>query len=100
MKQEFKDLLLQVAINRARKLNYEFTNITIDEINKLINTGVENMSDSEVRNAPSRQRAQDNLVKLINNMAKYATDNRINENLDLRTFSASKTSICPLWPFC
>lgn len=100
MKQEFKDLLLQLAQNSAEIRGFNITSFTINEIRQFINDGVDKMTDSQLSSNIDKQRAQENLLRLIDGMTKYANDNNIRGELNYPTFNSSRSSICPLWPFC
>jgi hypothetical protein len=99
-RQEFKQQLLETAKNEANRRHYRFMGDVDTNLKELINSGVERMSSSEFVSEIKRQEAERNLNKLVEYMVINAKSRNLSENLDTRSFSAVRMSICPLWPFC
>lgn len=98
--EELIRVLFAAAQERARLRNYKLDVLAENELKKFIRTGVNRMTKIEVSSPESQERAKKNLMELIDLMIKDASSRFINESLDTRTFSNSRASLCPRWPFC
>lgn len=100
MREELKRLILQRAKYKANSLGYNLTSITEDDLKNFINNGVDRMTSSEYISNSDNLRALNNIDILIEKMHLDAKSRFITENLDYKSFSNARASICPLWPFC
>lgn len=98
--EELIKLLFAAAQERARLKNYKFDALAENDLKNFIRTGVNRMTSLEINSITSRALAEKNLMELIDLMIKDAGTRFINESLDTRTFSNSRASLCPRWPFC
>ena len=100
MNEDFKRRLLEAARRRARQSNFAFTSVAETDLKSFIDQGVDKMSSADLISDSRKDLAESNLLKLVDRMANEAAKRNLNENLDYKTFSDSRMSICPLWPFC
>ncbi|WDF56897.1 hypothetical protein [Mucilaginibacter sp. KACC 22063] len=96
MNEQFKKHLFDVAATRIRQRGMPVPLMISELLRETINTGVTNMSESELNDTSKRQLAEKNLLFLVDSMIQRS----LYEGLQTRTFSNARKSICPLWPFC
>jgi len=99
-RQEFKKELIELAKRRATYKDYGITLVAMTDLEELIESGVNRMTLSELDSSSSRVLAENNLRKIIDEMANDAKSRRLYESLDYKSFVNVRSSICPLWPFC
>lgn len=99
MNEEFKRMLLESARRRARQSNFEFTSVAETDVKSFIDQGVDKMNSEDLASDNRKNLAESNLLKLVDSMANQAKRDSTG-NLNYKTFSDSRKSICPLWPFC
>lgn len=100
MNEQFKDRLFSASERYVRKLNFKFSEIATTDLKAFINRGVDRMTESELRDETKKDLAEKNLMKVIEAMVGEAGKRKLHENLDYKTFSDARMSICPCWPFC
>lgn len=100
MRDQFKQLLFNNAVLKARSLGYTFSSITESDLKEFISQGVDNMNFAQMSSPTDNLRAVRNTELLIEKMAENARSRYLNESLDYKSFSNIRDSICPLWPFC
>jgi hypothetical protein len=99
MREQLKRLIFDRAKNKARNLGFNLTDETVDNLRKLIEIAVDNMSYSEASSTVDNTRALLNTDILIERLANNSRLKNSN-NLDYKSFNSVRDVICPLWPFC
>ena len=97
---EFKKELIELAKRRAFYRDYGITSVAMTDLEKLIESGVDRMTLSELESSSSRTLAENNLRKIIDEMAIDTKSRNLYESLDYKSFVNVRSGICPLWPFC
>ncbi|GEM_PF-2539545 len=97
---DFKQKLLELAKSEARKTNYYFVSDVESGLREFIDSGVNRMSLEEYTSTLKRQQVENNLKIIVQHMVDNARNRQLRESIDVRSFSAVRLSICPLWPFC
>ena len=100
MKEEVVRRILESARRRAATEDYRFDFITAIELEKFIRTGINRLSDHQLRSETTTQEAQRNIADLIDLMTENAHSRRITESLDISALTASLRGFCPRFPFC
>lgn len=100
MREDLKKLVLERAKLKARNLGYKFTSMAETDLKIFINNGIDRMTPSQYLSDIDNQRAIKNIELLIEKMQLDAKSRYLNEDLDYKSFSTARGSICPLWPFC
>jgi hypothetical protein len=100
MREDLKQRLLDAANRRAAQNGFRFTDIARGDLIQFINGGVDRMTESEYQSTSDKDRAERNLMTLIESMSSNGRVRKLTESLDYTSFSESRASVCPLWPFC
>lgn len=100
MREDLKRRLLDAAIRRAGETSFRFTDIARGDLTEFINEGINRMTESEYHSSTDKDRAERNLMILIDGMVENGRIRRLTESLDYTSFSETRSRFCPLWPFC
>jgi hypothetical protein len=99
MKEEFKKRLLVIARRRASQSYFDITTSAEKDLKKFIDDGLDKTDTADLDSEHKRNLAESSLLKLIDLMTIRAAENS-DKNLNIKIFLETKTSLCPLWPFC
>ena len=98
-KEELISNLIQVAHEEVSKHNCYFSDEADAQLKELVTAGVDRMSLQDRYNNERIATAQNNMRYLC---IKVCEETKKENHLivENRTFSSTRWSICPLWPFC
>lgn len=94
---QFKTELHRLAVSEVAKSNYSFSREADEQLINIISEGVDRMGGTGRTSEVDMAIARLHMRELCKMLVERETSIYIVES---RTFSATRFSICPLWPFC
>lgn len=98
-REELISSLILEAHGEVRRSNCQFSNEADAQLREMVTAGVDRMTVAERYNNEKIAEAKHNIRYLCEQLCERTLRERriIVEN---RTFSSTRMTICPLWPFC
>lgn len=100
MRDDLKSELYKIALNRAKANSFGFTTYLEEDLKGFIGNSIDNISYEEYTSETKRIEARLNTLILVDAMTADGRSRDVERNLDFKSLSNIKSSICPLWPFC
>lgn len=98
--EELIEKLIKEAKLQAIRNNYVIDEIVEFALKNFIATGIQSLSQSQLRDNITLRLAEENINYLVNLMSKNARSRRVNESLDITSLSHAMSAFCPRFPFC
>jgi hypothetical protein len=99
MREELKQKLYSVAVNRATEENFEFSVVLRGNLIQFINNGVDRMTDRQYESIEHTRTAKNNLDVFVAKMIETCKTRNVQSRIDFTSFSITKSEVNTLWPY-